>query len=249
LILTFTTKKLSFAHLKLIKDEDLKDTVVAFDLDDTLKYGSLKEFEPVTETQKLKIKKRKVRGGESTIEILKRLKQGGALLVVVTGRQPSALKYDACLQELVAHGLNEYFIDSSEQAKPKQFEVDEHVKAYGGNGIIVCEYYKPHSLLAYLNRLNRVPRFIYFIDDFVVNVLSFVDHIQLHANNQCLKNLKKLSGLWIDPKSLQDIGEMATSKTENSHDPSYAPYLEAFLKQASSSTSSSSTSTTETSSS
>jgi len=215
---------LSMSSLGIKNEEELKNTVIAFDLDYTLKYGSLKEFD---EQKNMKIPKRKLRGGAETEEMLRKCQAAGAILLVLTAREPSQLKHDACRIELEALDVYKYFKDDT---KPQQFVVDENVKLFGGAGILVCSYYKPHSLLAFLEAANKKPKRIVFVDDFVVNVASFGDHLGRNAQNKMLSDCVSVDCYWLDPKPLVDIGEMAISKSENSYDKSYAPYLELILK-------------------
>eukprot|EP00457_Paulinella_chromatophora_P011726 gb/GEZN01011882.1/.p1 GENE.gb/GEZN01011882.1/~~gb/GEZN01011882.1/.p1 ORF type:complete len:288 (-),score=56.79 gb/GEZN01011882.1/:160-1023(-) len=200
----------------------LKHTVVAFDLDNTLKYSSKTEKEDCPSGSLPKVL---VRGGEQTIKTLESLHKAGALLVVLTARGPSKLKWETCVQELERLNLYRFFKDSRPEASPKEFLVDGDSKVWGGSGVLVCHYYKPHALLAYLDRVGSKPKCISFVDDFAVNVVSFGDHLVQSHQHAAMAQCKQVSCLWYDLKPLIDSGEVAPSRSEDSYDKNYAPYL------------------------
>jgi len=203
----------------------LARTVVGFDLDRTLKYSSLLENAPLKPGQTTALPLIKVRGGDEFIKTLDHLREHGATMFVLTARGPSAVKHQTVTQELARLDLLKYFED---QIKPQTIVVDGDSKVYVGNGVLVCSYYKPHAFLNYLEMRNLKPHRILFVDDFVVNVASFCDHLKLNADHSQLTTLKSYEGIWLDPQAIINSGDMGASNSENSYDGQFTQYRKMF---------------------
>lgn len=213
--------------LRLPEDlTELKDWVVAFDLDRTISYGSLIDFEPLAPDappNAMRFPKRKLRGGEEMHALLAKLRKYGATLVIATARGPSLTKHQTCVTVLELIDTYKYFKDPTVEAQ--EIRVDGDSKIFGGDGILVCDYYKPHGIIEYIRKLGKKPKHICFVDDFVVNVCSLTDHFNSVCDDEVFDNLESLHGVWLDPKDLIDQGEMQGSNSENSYHPDYRAYL------------------------
>lgn len=222
----------------------INQTVYVFDLDNTLKYASLMEMEPASSNSTSNpsnnnntsmVPARKIRGGTDTVTLLRQLKQDGALLLVATARSPSLLKHQTVKMVLQSLNLYEFFQDPL--IPVQKLLVDAQTFAFVGDGILVCDYYKPHSVHAYLALLSNTAcaddgaeeraergrwQRLVFVDDFVVNVCSFTDyfasftspfHRQLHVMPAGTKS--KLTNTTHDCVHNRNTSKNSTTTHEN----------------------------------